>query len=291
MDNVRKAAILAMEECQFQFRSRLWNCSAVDTIKLYGTREAAFVHAISSASVAYAVTRACSTGELSKCSCDNSIRGRSPDGHQWSGCSDNIAFGSQFSKSFVDSRERVKRSGLKASRALMNLHNNQAGRKAIEFNMRVDCKCHGVSGSCQVKSCWRSMPTFRHIGNILKEKFDGATLMRMSSKSKRGRTKKTRRLLEPVNRQFLFHGETDLIYLDSSPDFCVANYAIGSMGTRGRQCNKTSPYPDGCDIMCCGRGYATQTFSKRERCNCRFHWCCEVRCKECIAHEEIHTCL
>lgn len=49
-------------------------------------------------------------------------------GFQWSGCSDNIAYGVAFSQSFVDVRERSK--GASSSRALMNLHNNEAGRKA-----------------------------------------------------------------------------------------------------------------------------------------------------------------
>lgn len=48
-------------------------------------------------------------------------------GFQWSGCSDNIAYGVAFSQSFVDVRERSK--GASSSRALMNLHNNEAGRK------------------------------------------------------------------------------------------------------------------------------------------------------------------
>ena len=47
--------------------------------------------------------------------------------------------------------------------------------QAIEKNMRVQCKCHGVSGSCEMKTCWRAMPPFKEIGTVLKEKFDGAT--------------------------------------------------------------------------------------------------------------------
>lgn len=47
---------------------------------LTGTREAAFVYAISAASVAYAVTRACSSGELEKCGCDRNVHGVSPQG-------------------------------------------------------------------------------------------------------------------------------------------------------------------------------------------------------------------
>ena len=51
-----------------------------------GTREASFVHAISSAGVAHAVTRSCSSGELENCGCDRSLRGMSPEGFQVKTC-------------------------------------------------------------------------------------------------------------------------------------------------------------------------------------------------------------
>jgi len=51
--------------------------------------------------------------------------------------------------------------------------------QAIEDHMKVQCKCHGVSGSCEVKTCWRSVPSIRDIGNILKDKYNGATEVRI----------------------------------------------------------------------------------------------------------------
>ncbi|MEE6483424.1 hypothetical protein FKM82_013547 [Ascaphus truei] len=246
-----------------------------------GTREAAFVYAISSAGVAFAVTRACSSGDLDKCGCDRTVHGVSPQGFQWSGCSDNIAYGVAFSQSFVDVRERSK--GASSSRALMNLHNNEAGRKAILNNMRVECKCHGVSGSCEVKTCWKAMPPFRKVGNVLKEKFDGATEV---EQKKIGSTK----VLVPKNSQFKPHTDEDLVYLDSSPDFCDHDLKNGVLGTTGRQCNKTSKAIDGCELMCCGRGFHTEEVEIVERCSCKFHWCCFVKCKQCHKVVEMHTC-
>ena len=125
---------------------------SLTAVLLTGTREAAFVHAISSAGVVFAVTRACSSGQLDRCGCDRSITTRSPplpakqrrrarsDGggtrldsgsFQWSGCSDNIAYGVAFSRSFVDAGERTGRNrSARSDRAVVNLHNNNAGRKA-----------------------------------------------------------------------------------------------------------------------------------------------------------------
>lgn len=47
--------------------------------------------------------------------------------------------------------------------------------QAILHNMQVECKCHGVSGSCELRTCWKVMPPFRRVGIVLKERFDGAT--------------------------------------------------------------------------------------------------------------------
>ncbi|VEN62199.1 unnamed protein product [Callosobruchus maculatus] len=65
---------------------------------------------------------------------------------------------------------------------------------------------------------------------------------------------------------------------------------IGSLGTSGRPCNRTSPDIDGCTILCCGRGYNTVRTTVRERCHCKFQWCCKVECKTCIRSTDIHTC-
>ena len=61
-------------------------------------------------------------------------------GFQWSGCSDNIAYGVAFSQSFVDVRERSK--GQSSSRALMNLHNNEAGRKVTHTRTHSFTNAH-----------------------------------------------------------------------------------------------------------------------------------------------------
>ncbi|MEQ2191972.1 hypothetical protein XENOCAPTIV_005186 [Xenoophorus captivus] len=38
---------------------------------------------------------------------------------------------------------------------------------------------------------------------------------------------------------------------------------------------------DGCEVMCCGRGYNTARVSRTTKCECKFHWCCAVHCQDC----------
>jgi hypothetical protein len=92
-----------------------------------GSREAAFTYAVSSAGVAYAVTAACSRGNISDCGCDPSHKARkelAPAGWKWGGCSADVGYGMQFARRFLDAREIEG-----DARSLMNLHNNKAGRK------------------------------------------------------------------------------------------------------------------------------------------------------------------
>lgn len=95
---------------------------------LTASREKAFVHAITSAGVVHEVTRACSRGELRNCSCDKNRKGRSKEGFEWGGCSDNMAYGLRTAKLFVDSGEQET-----DARAKMNLQNNFVGRRVSEI--------------------------------------------------------------------------------------------------------------------------------------------------------------
>ena len=73
-------------------------------------------------------------------------------------------------------------------------------------------------------------------------------------------------------------------------DYLSICFLSGSLGTAGRECNSTSLGPDGCDIMCCGRGYDTHTVTQTNKCDCKFHWCCYVQCRECQEQVDVHTC-
>lgn len=252
--------------------------------KLKASREAAFAHSVASAGVVHSVARACRDGRLSSCHCSRA--GRPRDLHRdwiWGGCGDNIEYGYKFTQGFVDVREReknFKRGSLAQGMSLMNLHNNEAGRRAVIRSTKVTCKCHGVSGSCSLVTCWQQLAPFREIGDIVKDKYDGATEVKIN---RRGR-------LQVKYSQFNIPTANDLVYLNDSPDYCKKNRTLGSSGTHGRMCNRTSVGVDGCNIMCCGRGYNSRRAIIEERCKCKFHWCCYVQCKTCKKSVDLTTC-
>lgn len=41
----------------------------------------------------------------------------------------------------------------------------------VKSLLQTECKCHGVSGSCTVRTCWRTLPSFRQIGDALMKKY------------------------------------------------------------------------------------------------------------------------
>ena len=72
-----------------------------------GSRERAYVYAVSSAGAAYAVTRACSRGEITECGCDGKIRQRSAKGFEWGGCSEVYNVESILRTTYIHSRLRA----------------------------------------------------------------------------------------------------------------------------------------------------------------------------------------
>uniref|UniRef100_G1PGM2 Protein Wnt n=1 Tax=Myotis lucifugus TaxID=59463 RepID=G1PGM2_MYOLU len=139
MAYIGEGAKMGIKECQHQFRQRRWNCSTVDDTSVFGrvmqigSRETAFTYAVSAAGVVNAISRACREGELSTCGCSRTARPKDlPRDWLWGGCGDNVEYGYRFAKEFVDAREREKnfaKGSEEQGRVLMNLQNNEAGRR------------------------------------------------------------------------------------------------------------------------------------------------------------------
>lgn len=113
------------------------------------------MHAVSSAGVVYSLARACRDGQMQNCGCS---RGARPKNLQqdwiWGGCGDNIEYGYRFAENFIDVKEKEQRfpkSSKPQARKLMNLHNNEAGRRvSLNFTQKFagSLPCRKFSGSC-----------------------------------------------------------------------------------------------------------------------------------------------
>ncbi|XP_060633704.2 protein Wnt-16 isoform X2 [Anolis sagrei] len=307
LPTIQEGARLGIQECQSQFKHERWNCvfSPESTSSLStnpsaitgeprspifgyelssGTKETAFIYAVTAAGLVHSVTQSCSAGNITECSCDLKLQsgGSASEGWHWGGCSDDIHYGMWLSRKFLDG-PTGNITG-KAGRGLiaMNLHNNEAGRLAVAKLMSVDCRCHGVSGSCALKTCWKTMSSFTKVGSFLKEKYENSVQISDKLKKKIRRKEKSQRKI-PIHKE-------DLLYVYKSPNYCVEDRKLGIPGTQGRVCNRTSEGPDGCNLLCCGRGYNTHVVRHVERCECKFIWCCYVRCRRCETLTDVHTC-
>ncbi|XP_053672153.1 protein Wnt-4 [Anopheles nili] len=270
---IKEARRLAVTHCEEQFRYDRWNCS-IETRgkrnifkKVY--RETAFVHALTAAAITHAVARACAEGKMTKCQCASE---RKPEATRlawrWGGCSDNLKHGKRVARNFL---ELQPRNGDPVTEMLR--HDSEVGISAISSAMTDRCKCHGVSGSCSMKTCWRRLGDFNTTAALLRTKYHLAI-------RKFPVNNKTSRRSAPISfrpRESIYD---QLYYFETSPTFCSV--------TRGRRCL----HPDNCATLCCGRGYTTKVIKTLEKCHCRFTngRCCQVVCDYCEKYEDRYYC-
>lgn len=175
--------------------------------------------------------------------------------------------------------------------------------------MTVACKCHGVSGSCVLKTCWRQLPQFRAVGARLLARYDtawptafsrhGTTLVRHRPDSvlagpardgdggPRRRRRRRKRQRDDGRRRI---SKDQLVYVAQSLDYCPS--------TDGRRCLRRSAVSSqtgrlgqaDCESLCCGRGYNEYHSTTSVRCRCKFVWCCRVACDVCRRTENHIVC-
>lgn len=110
------------------------------------------------------MTKACSANELpEECSCDKKIRSRNNKGKiEWVACSDDIDFGSRFSRDFTDDTElqfsvnydsSINPNSLphdsmaiqSSSNPMINTHNYEVGRRVFKSATDITCTCQSQS--------------------------------------------------------------------------------------------------------------------------------------------------
>lgn len=163
--------------------------------------------------------------------------------------------------------------------------------QVIKAGVETTCKCHGVSGSCTVQTCWRQLLPFHEIGKQLKQRYETSIKVGSSTNEatgegeiSTGRSTQQQQLqpLPGLNDQI--PRTMDLLHIEDSPSFCRPSKY--SSGTAARKCYKDK----NCDAICCGRGHNTQSREVTRPCQCQVRWCCYVECKQCTQREEVYTC-
>ncbi|XP_055587542.1 protein Wnt-8c isoform X2 [Uranotaenia lowii] len=264
---------LSLNSCRSQFKWDRWNCPTIQFLskRVSGAsldRETAFVHAIGTAAIIYTYARNCSRGQDVGCECD--IFG-----------SDQCRAEKQLSLEYLGSSDfRLDPKGYG------NAHNRRAGWIAVQNAMRKHCRCHGVSGSCAMRTCWSSMRSFAEIATGVKQMYSGANRLFVDN-SGHLNSKEIR-----LDR---------LAFINDSPDYCRREAVPGWPGMANRQCSVSGPGSDAssqsprrkaCRNLCrqCGLKVRKQTRTEKRKCNCRFNWCCQVVCDSCVELIDEYRC-
>ena len=158
--------------------------------------------------------------------------------------------------------------------------------QVVQDEVKTKCRCHGLSGSCTIKTCWNEAPTASVIATILKEKYDSAQQVQVDIPNFGGQP--TLRYLSK-EQDHLQPQLTELVYLQQSTDLCLtkANYTQGKVclpqamadqeGLNQEQSNLTP-----CESLCCSGQHYTTYGHRNSTCDCVFLWCCEVHCRTCV---------
>jgi len=128
--------------------------------------------------------------------------------------------------------------------------------------MHKECRCHGVSGSCELQIC-RLRPA--KLPDISNEIYLNAY--------------KNARYIQSMNN-IPSEEKSQLIFARKSINYCHSNSFIDYQGIRqGRECFST----EGCEQVCCHNGYEILTEMKViDNCHCFFSWnIVNIQCESC----------
>lgn len=162
-------------------------------------------------------------------------------------------------------------------------------------NLDKKCKCEGISGQCSTRICWKWLPKFRHIGERLQDIYDGdKTTVEVKSVLRHSVAEKVPSYLVLKKNNNVKPDNEHLVMNRKSPSYCdeVNTITAHIPGTVGRWCenDETLLKTNGCKVLCCGRGYNVHEVVRVWDCQCKFYWCCKVKCKKCSERFIMHSC-
>lgn len=123
-----------------------------------------------------------------------------------------------------------------------------------------------ILASCVMKTCWKSLHSFKHIAQQLKQSYHSA--IQYSPKNT---------IQESIQK--ITKNSSKLLYVAISPNFCAT--------TKGRECRDT----ENCATLCCGRGFYVTEITESKYCKCRWQKCClNVVCETCNSTKDVFIC-
>lgn len=159
--------------------------------------------------------------------------------------------------------------------------------------LQKHCKCHGLSGSCSMQTCWTSVNAFPEIADNIRQMYEFGQPLQVDNTGKVDQNVREDALVYVYGKNWQHNAVKDFdtntfITLDS-PDYCKQDLSTGWRGTQGRQCsrireNNTSLQERrSCKTLCrqCGYRVRKHRVVRKRKCNCNFNWCCSVTCDVC----------
>ncbi|KAG5450414.1 Protein Wnt-11 [Clonorchis sinensis] len=186
---------------------------------------------------------------------------------------------------------RLKQRGRRARSQIiriMDRHNYLTGVVLMEANHRLNCKCHGVSGSCAQRVCFRQL---RRIDDAVMQKALKARYLAAKHVSVGANKQLIAKTLTGSGFVDEVVKASELVFSEHSPDYCNKEPHRGSVGTHGRLCTLQDAGTANCLNMCCGRGYKNVTTLEIADCNCRMGEGFKVKCDECRREKVTQRCL
>lgn len=211
---------------------------------------------------------------------------------------------------------------------IVNLY-NQLRFQAIANLRRNKCRCHGVTGSCTLTTCWDTLPAWEDVTRHLRSKFESAIKVQLANdgksllptrrqrlaireyppaydlqttwdptsgrlsqpKSLRRRWKRMRRNLRKIANSRAV-AEDELVYAEESPNFCKKVKKHGTLGTEGRRCIPHTTGSGSCSYLCCGRGASLGYINETYSCNCDFSDSTsrQLICDNCTRQKSVYYC-
>eukprot|EP00111_Clytia_hemisphaerica_P001837 TCONS_00005153-protein len=290
-------------ECRVAFTHEQWNCDVIlnspnfDRSIDAATKESAAVQALAAAKILHTTINDCGLkGMCKKCADREEVipadRPRSAGEekleviiHQSGACEEMFPQPMNFIKRFLKVG-RKKMAEYKQSwpekyaQENINFHNKQAGLEVAYETRSPRCYCPGIFPVCYTKICYTAMDHFYKVGRKIREMYYKARKVRITDDGN----------FVPVHEPNRPIEKKELIYAEEF------NVCDTKEGLKDRPCSidedmfKITRYPY-CKDMCCGKNqYKSRPSKLIWECNCKFKWCCEVKCQTCSEDQIRYTC-